>query len=282
MVFDAAGGGMRALTGIPASATLGGALDSGPQLEQAAASAAGFAVAVESGSGTAVVISPGERRALSGLPGGASSIALSPRGTAAVVYFKDSRIAYLITGLPDTPATGRQIVLDRQPAALAVSDDGAALLAVERIGRAGAAVLLYRDSGSPAVLRSSPRIAGVDFLPGSADALIAEDNTVLVASEAFGPQVIAGAGDGIAGVMAAAASSDGARVIIAMRSGQVAIRDRGTNAQTMVSCACQPSGLARLRGTGVFRLNEIGNGPLWILDADSGAPRIVFVAEARQ
>jgi hypothetical protein len=281
-VFDPVRGAVRFLTGIPASATLGDVLDSGAPLKYAAVSAAGFAVGVESASGAVVIVSSAGRRPLPGVPGGASSIALSPRGTTAAIYFKDSLTAYVVTGLPDSPAAPRQVGLDRQPATLAVSDDGSALLSVERIGRGGATVLLHRDGATPAVLRSSPRIAEADFIPGSSDALIAEDDAVYVVSESFGPQLIAGPGDGIGGVAAAASSADGSRVIIAMRSGQVAVRDRKTSAQSMVSCACQPAGLARLRGTSVFRLNDIASEPLWILDADSGDPRILFVAGAKQ
>jgi len=282
VVFDPGRGAIRQLTGIPASAMLGDALDSGALLKQASVAAAGFAVGIESASGAAVLVSSAGRHPLFGVPDGASSIALSPQGTAAAIYFKDSFTAYVVTGLPDTPTAPRQVALDRHPTALAISDDGAALLSLERIGRAGATVLLHRDGASPAVLRSSSQIASADFIPGSSDALIAEDDAVYLVSEAFGPQVIASADDGIAGVTVASSSADGSRVIIAMRSGQIAVRDRKTNAQTTVSCACQPAGLARLRGSGVFRLNEIASGPLWILDADSGDPRVLFVAGARQ
>jgi hypothetical protein len=278
VVFDPARGGLRQLTGIPAAARLGAPLDSGAALDQAAASAAGYAVATESDTGAAVLISTEGRRPLTGVPAGANAIVLSPRGTAGAFYFKSARSAYIVTGLPDNPGEPQQVVLDRQPTGLAVSDDGAALLAIERIGKMDASVLLYRDGKSPAVLWDGRRIVGMDFLPGSADALIGESDSVYLTSEAFGPQLIAGEGDGIAEVAAVAASADGGRVIIAMRSGQIAIRDRKTNTQSVVSCACRPSGLARLRGASVFRLNEAGDGPLWLLDADSQQPRVLFVA----
>jgi len=282
VVFDPGRGGVRSLTGIPASAMLGDALDSGPALQLAAASGAGFALAVEADSGAAVLVSSTGRRPLAGLPAGASSIALSPRGTAAVFYFKTTSTAFVLTGLPGNPGAPHEVPLDRQPASLAVSDDGAALVAIERLTKLDAAVRLYRGAGAPVLLRNGRRIAGVEFLPGSSDALLAESDAVYLVSEAFGPQLIAGRDDGISGVTAAAPSADGARVIIAMQSGRIAIRDRATNAQSIVSCACRPTGLARLRGPGVFRLNEIGDGPLWLLDAGSGEPRILFVAGDRQ
>jgi hypothetical protein len=281
IVFDPGVGGIRPLTGIPAAASLGGPLDAGAALAQAAVSAAGFAVAIESDSGTAVLVTSSGRQPLPGIPAGAAALALSPRGTSATLYFKSTRTAYVVTGLPDSPQAPRTVALDRQPMRLAVSDDGSALLAVERLTKSDAAVVLYRGS-TPTQLRSGRGIAGVDFLPGSSDALIAESAAVYLISEAFGPQLIAGEGDGVTGVTAAAASADGARVMIAMQSGQVAIRDRNTNALSTVTCACSPTGLARLRGTGVFRLNEIDEGPLWLLDAGPGEPRLLFVAGERQ
>jgi hypothetical protein len=282
MVFDENAGAIRPLTGIPAAATVGPRLDSGAALEQVAAAEGGYAVAVESGTGAAVIVSASGRRSLTGVPPGASAIALSPRGTAAALFFKASRTAYIVTGLPESPGTPRPVAFDRQPLSLAVSDDGTAVLALERNGRTGAAILLYRDGKSPAVLHNSRAIGGMAFLPGSADVLIAESNAVMLVSEAFGPQSIAGESDGIASVIAAAGSDDGNRVIIAMTSGQIAIRDRQSNALTMVSCGCRPSGLDRLRGAGVFRLNELGDGPLWLLDTDSPEPRILFVAGGGQ
>jgi len=282
VVFDPGRGSVRSLTGIPASAMLGDALDTGTGLQLAAVSAAGFAVGVETDRAAAVLVSRAGRTPLAGLPAGASSIVLSPRGSAAAFYFKSTRTAFIVTGLPENPGAPRQIALLRPPAGLAVSDDGAALMAIERLSKLDASVQLYRGAGGPVLLRNGRRIAGVEFLPGSSDALIAEGDAVYLISEAFGPQLIAGGEDGISGVTAAAASADGSRVIVAMQSGQVAIRDRATNAQSIVSCACRPTGLARLRGPGVFRLNEIGDGPLWLLDAGSGEPRILFVAGDRQ
>jgi hypothetical protein len=155
-------------------------------------------------------------------------------------------------------------------------------MAIEPLSKLDASIQLYRADRSPVLLRNARRVSGIEFLPGSSDALVAESDGVYLISEAFGPQLIAGTNDGISGVTAAVASADGSRVIIAMESGQIAIRDRAATAQSIVSCACRPTGLARLRGPGVFRLNEIGDGSLWLLDAGSGEPRVLFVAGDRQ
>jgi hypothetical protein len=45
--------------------------------------------------------------------------------------------------------------------------------------------------------------------------------------------------------------------------------------RTGVACACSPTELAPMGS--LFRLNELGAGPLWVADAGSTGPRTVFV-----
>ena len=123
LVFDPDGGTLRPLVGIPASAHAGAPLDSGAALRLAAASAAGYAIGVERESGAAVIVSASGRHTIDGVPAGAGRIALSPLGTEAVFYFEQSRTAYVIAGLPNAPQVARQEIFDREPTAIAVSDD---------------------------------------------------------------------------------------------------------------------------------------------------------------
>jgi hypothetical protein len=46
-----------------------------------------------------------------------------------------------------------------------------------------------------------------------------------------------------------------------------------------IACACTPTSLERLAGGATFRLNDAGQGPVWLLDAQSSPPRIVFVPD---
>ena len=75
-----------------------------------------------------------------------------------------------------------------------------------------------------------------------------------------------------------AASTDGSRVFAATRAGEVVIRDLRSSMRTSVTCGCTPVALAPLRGNAVFRLNGMGDGPLWVIDGDSAEPRVLFVA----
>jgi hypothetical protein len=271
MVFDADASAVRLLQGIPGSARLGAVL--APDVTTAAIAAnRGFALGVQRG-GAAVLVSPAGGRPLPGARSGAAQAILSPRGTAAALYFPGGSVE-IFTGMPDDAQLRRTAQLDETPAALALSDDGEVLLSVVR-GRRGDTVYAHRDGG-PQVFYRSRRVAAVAFVPGRQDALVAAPASIKLVRPDLGEQAAGVDPDG--DVAAVAASPDGQRVFVASRSGRVTIHDLRSGASTSVTCACEPRTLAPLRGTAVFRLNESGDGPLWILDADGAEARISFVA----
>jgi sugar lactone lactonase YvrE len=83
---------------------------------------------------------------------------------------------------------------------------------------------------------------------------------------------VAAASD-IAGANGVAFSADGKKVFVARSSGGVAVFDLEAKSRTDVSCDCVPFGLTPMGS--LYRLNELGSGPLWLLDPAGG--RIVFV-----
>lgn len=277
MVFENATGQVRPLMGLSVSSRLGAALDSGPALAVAAASET-FAVGVQSGDGAAVLVTAGGRTPLTGVPAGADQVALSPNGAAAVFYFAQSRTAWLLRGLPGNPQVAGQVVTGGQPTRMAVSDDAAALLTVEPTGRDRMDLISYAD-GQPAVTRwFGPHIRAVQFNPDSRNALLVTPESVVMLADGSGTQVLADKHNGITDAVAAAASRDGSHVFMALESGQVVVLDLQSQTQSSVACACRPATLARLRGNAVFRLSDAADAPLWLLDADGAAPRILFVA----
>jgi hypothetical protein len=284
VVFDASTGTVRPLAGIPASAILGDPFDAGVTLSLALpAPGQTYAVGTEVDTGTSVLLSGEGRSELPGVKSGASRIAISPRGRAAAFYFADSVSVQIVSGLPGHPVVVREVYPGGTPSVLAVSDDAQTLLAaVDQDG--GQAVIFDQAGQGSRLLRNASRVVAMEFFPDSRNALFAESsaNAVWVIQNADGPQVtsIADERDGITDTVGLAASTDGATVFIAMRSGQVAIRNVSSGEQTLISCSCQPSGLSRLRGNAVFRLNDVGDGPVWILDASGEQPRILFVAAA--
>src|SRR5664279_2740709 len=205
-------------------------------------------------------------------------MSVSPLGTAAALFYGDTGKASILTGLPDAPQLLSEITLDGAPSAMAVSDDGAALAAAISLAANESTVFSYSPDGAGQALLSNVRFASLDFVPGSTTLVMATQDAVYLYQSHQGLQLLTDQRDGLANVVGAAASGDGKRVFIGMQSGQVAVRDLAASTQTLLTCSCQPAGMWRLRGKAVFRLNELGAGPLWVVDGDGVVPRILFVA----
>jgi hypothetical protein len=277
LVFDAGAQTVRTLMGIPAASQLGGTLDGTPLSAVAIASGQAYALALENGTGAALLVSQSGRQPLAGVRAGAQLAAVSPSGTAAAVYFADTGKASILTGMPDAPQVLGEITLDGTPSAMAVSDDGAALAAVISLAANQSTVFSYSAGGAGQALLNDQVFPALEFVPGSSTLVMATQAAVYLYQGSQGLQLLADQRDGLANVVGAAASGDGKRVFIGMQSGHVAVRDLAASTQTLINCSCQPAGLWRLRGKAVFRLNELGAGPLWVLDGDGAAPRILFV-----
>ena len=277
LVFDAGAQTVRPLMGIPAASQLGGTLAGTPLSAVAIASGPAYALALENGTGAALLVSQSGRQALAGVRAGAQLAAVSPLGTSAAVYYGDTGKASILTGLPDAPQVLREITLDGAPSAMAVSDDGAALAAAISLAANQSTVFSYSAGGAGQALLSDPLFPSLEFVPGGTTLVIATQSAVYL-YQSQGLQLLADQRDGLANVVGAVASGDGKRVFIGMQSGQVAVRDLAASTQTLLTCSCQPAGMWRLRGNAVFRLSELGAGPLWIVEGDGAAPRFLFVA----
>jgi hypothetical protein len=277
LMFDAGAQTVRTLMGIPAAAQVGGTLDGTPLSAVAIASGPGYALALENGTGAALLVSQAGRQTLAGVRTGAQLVAVSPLGTAAAVYYGDSGKASILTGLPDAPQTLREVTLDGTPSLMAVSDDGATLAAAISLSANESTVFSYSASGAGQALLSDRLFVSLEFVPGNTSLVMATQAAVYLYQNRQGLQLLTDQRDGVANVVGAAASGDGTRVFIGMQSGLVAVHDLATSTQTLLTCSCQPAGLWRLRGKAVFRLNEPGGGPLWVVDGDGVAPRLLFV-----
>ena len=279
LVFDAQRQAIRSVMGIPAASRLGSSLDAGNNLRAVAISSErGYALAVEEATGAALLITPAGRQPLTGVRAGGTVIAAGPRGTSAAIYFADSGKVSILSGLPENPQVVREVTVDGPPTLLAVSDDGSALAAAVQFSETETSVFTYAaDTAGQAVLRAR-RFVSLEYAPRTTALLMAQDNSVYLYQNRQGLQLVADQRDGLGNVVAASASLSGTRIFIAMRSGQVAIRDLTDDSQTLLSCACEPTGMWRLRGKAVFRLKGPDGGPIWLVDGDAAEPRIVFVA----
>jgi YVTN family beta-propeller protein len=91
--------------------------------------------------------------------------------------------------------------------------------------------------------------------------------------------VLAPPGDSIAAPVGLAFSPDGRKLYVASSAARsVTVLDPATGERSAIACDCAPAGLVPMGN--LLRLTEPGAGPLWLLDAGGGNPKMVFVPVA--
>jgi hypothetical protein len=284
---DAAGSGIRPIFGVPGASSVGDRLQFEMDIRDAVISPnQDYAIAVRNDDAQAVVIDLGTGTAVT-VPGVRSRtdvIAISPMGSAAALYDQESKTVQVIGRLPRTPQVINEFQASHIPGRgvrMAVSDDGGVAL-VEFIGDDGVALWAMDASGRSARI-SADHPADAAFLPNRRDAIVADDasRTVFLILDAAGtatPVPLMSATDDMEGFSSVAASDDGRQVFVAdASSGIVATVDVETRRATVMSCGCRPTGLYRLKGNSIFRLTEISQEPVRVLDASSSEPRILII-----
>jgi len=294
LVFDKSKGGLRPIFGIPGASRLGNVWVIGRDIQRAWISPLQDYALVESKSdGSIVMVSFGKGsvvvRAIKGVASGVENISLSPKGGVAAIYHPGG--LQFITGLPETPLASSLIpfpALPRSATAMAVSDDGEAVLLATNEQKSGSLVLLTRDSRAR-VLTLLGKASAISFLSGTHNALIADEqnSAVLLVQHVTGAAItstVAGASEGIASPVAVEASEDGRLAYVAnAQSRTISTLDLHGGRLLSLACNCTPTGLHRLKGNSVFRLNELSDANLQVLEAGVEEPRVVFVpAEAKR
>jgi hypothetical protein len=281
-LWDAPAGRIRPVLGVPGSATLGEPLALAGALRRAEiASGQAYALAVDDAERVVLVnAASGDLRALDVAAAGLDRIVFSPSGAAAALYYTDVPRAVLLTGLPGNPVARAAVDLSGLPAlitAIAASDQDELLL----FGTAQGVYLTGPRQSSPALVAPATTAGAIAFLENSRDALVAdrERNEILWIRDVTGAAervVVASEKDGVLRPVAIAAA-EGNRKAIAALPGAVAVFDLNGGPPVITPCACSPSGLVRMRGNSVFRLNDGSAGPLFL--AEPGGPdwRVVFV-----
>ncbi len=287
-VFDHATKSVRPILGIPGAATLGQSLESGLDLRKIAISPMQDYVLATEGEHNQVVVLATNRTplvavAVQGADRGPDQLSISSGGTAAALYYKGGNHVQLISGLPGAPRISARLYLSagQVPSALAVSDDGQTLLA-------GVADSVYwvSPSGEVPILKRLHKIVSI-ALASNHTALVADGLTNQIhrlqnVTGAVELDDVAGPKEGIAAPVAVAISHDGKRAFVAnSKSGSITILDLQAKTDVgQLSCQRTPTGLDRLAGTDVFRLTELSNRPMWVLEAAAHQSRIVFVPPA--
>jgi hypothetical protein len=285
--------GIRPILGRLGAATLGPAVVAQISLESVTLAPDGdYALAVLTrGRRVAIVRNLGTAPSATALdlPAGPARIAFSPSGDAAAFYYSDTAKVEVFTGLPGSPSLAWKFDLADVPsglAALAISDGGGALL-VAAAGEPAPIWLVAPEQGQR-FLYSASASPSLTFLSQSEDAAIAETSTgdvVLVRDPKGEPQLsrIGGAAEGISRPIALAAARDNRRIfVVNAEPAGVVILELSGHEPFRLACSCVPTTLARMAGGSVFRLNEPGVDPIWLLDTASSTPRIVFVPDQMQ
>ncbi|HKE26071.1 MAG TPA: hypothetical protein VKB88_27130 [Bryobacteraceae bacterium] len=290
-VFDGSAHAVRPVLGIPGAALFGSSVTLGYDVASASISPAGDSAVVMAADGSLHLI---------GLSGGAAAeislngamrkpdrVVFSPSGTA-LALITNGRVQ-ILSGLPATATLAATMDLGtaastqasaqggKRPAtvfgSMALSDDGALLLFVAN------GTVHLAGAGGPHSFDTAGRETVVAFAPAGHDAVLATKtgvNLLRSIDSTATPEPLAPAAplDNIAG---AAFSTDGKTLFLAGGQGITAF-DLSTGAPTAIVSDTIPTVLERMGG--VYRLNDLGSGPLWVLDPAPGHQRVVFVPAA--
>jgi hypothetical protein len=286
-VLDRAAACARPVLGIPGASLPGRPIPFGFDLAAAELSPRqdfALAVAAEDGALKIVELSlaGAAARAVPGAPANADRIVFSPGGGTALVYYAAGGSARVISGLPAAPSVGEAIDLSglpTAPAALAVSDDGAAVLASTG---GDAASLFLMAAGSEA--RSLPVSGGATllaFLNSSRDALVAGPGQLGFLQDATGQpsfRILAGTAEGVSAPAGVAVSRDNRRAFVASGdTGALVSVELSSGAVASAACACTVTGMSRFNGDSVFRVSDASDQPMWLFDGGAAEPQMWFV-----
>lgn len=284
--FDPSIQGMRSISGFPGASLLGSPVELGTAAASAAISPRqDFAVfaAADDGAVRVVFLPDLEMRPLAAAASSPSRIVFSADGWAVGLFQQERPRVQIFTHMPQEPVLAREISLagvSGDVVSAAISDDGE--LALFLTGRTGNAAAWISLGGSdPVPLGLPAATAAMALRSGSRQAVIVtQDGQVgLLNDVAAGTEmrVLWSGDERTADPVAVRFSADGASVYVATRGGTIAALGIETEEASFVSCGCNPSGLFPLRSGTLFRLNDISDGPLLLLDVAGAHLRTWFV-----
>lgn len=290
-VFDGTARAVRPVLGIPGASIFGSTLPLGYDVTTAWISPAGDSSVAIAADGSLHLVrltsGQGTEISLNGATGKPERVVFSPSGTS-VALIASGR-AQVFSGLPGSAtlsgtmdlgvasAPRAQAQIARRgtaaaPAGMALSDDGAWLLAVEN----GSLELI--GAGGSHAIATVGRSGLAAFAPGGHDAAMLDSQQVLTmvrSVDSTATQQVLAQNAGVTGAAGLAFSADGKSLFLAGAGQTMMVVNVSTGAQTAVACNCTATGLQRMGN--VYRLTEPGSGPVWLLDPAAGTPRVVFI-----
>jgi hypothetical protein len=277
-------GALRAMTGIPASGSIGPILGSGQVFTQLVASPSGTFALADNADGTVMVVtvaSDGVTLNTVVVAGAtAGNLQLSPSGSSGLI--SNGGVVQAISGLPGAPTA--QPAVDTTylgaASALAVSDDGQWVAGVF-----GGSVYALATGGQAEPLPAPSGVSALAFYRGTDDlAATTANQVVTITGIAATPASTTVFGSANAPVppespIAIALTEGNAQIVLLEPDGGIGEIDLTSGSVTTANCGCTPQGLNGLSGS-VFRISNLAGGAVKLYDADSGNVLFVPLAPA--
>jgi hypothetical protein len=212
-------------------------------------------------------------------------IALSPTGSVAAFFSASAGSIFAYGNLSQSPSLMATFDTRGMSAvtAFGVSDDATTAIFAVSYGDAGS-VFIVNPRQAPRLIASIHHASAIQFMRNSSDAVIADDVENRIYAFSNGQVfAIAGPEDGIASPNGIAVSNDKQKVFVGnSASGSITtIGLNGTGTQT-TACNCTLSSLQPMSADSVFQLTDFSGSSLLLFDANSAAPRMVFVPAGGQ
>ena len=289
-IFDARGQALRPILGIPGASVFGDPINTSTAISAASISLRQNAAIVNDGAWNAIQLSPGSAATPlpDGLAAGARAV-VSESASAAAFFDAASTALTIVTGIATGSMAAHAVALDALPGPitqLAIADDGSLLLSASLAAgpTPGGEALFWIDQNGARQLTSLQSTASILLSNHGATAVVADRaaNQVWKIQDPAGSAAItllASDADGVSGPAGAALSADGGKLWVANSTTHTVLGiDVAGRTAVSLNCACDLTTLQPMADGSSFRLNDLTSGPVWILDAASGADaRVVFV-----
>lgn len=267
LLYDSTARTLHSVNGMPAAALMSEHLPSAEGAAWLSAAPGGaYALGLSPETGLLERITATSRETLDMLPSGAQSVRFSPSGRSALLRVGERVTA--VAGLAGAPSVAWEFTAP-EGAALAVSDDGSRALSLidgrltQHLSDGSSSELIASDARLAAYLEDSQSIAALTREDGVLLLLGGEQARRLALPDGLAhPVAVAGRGDHLL-----AASAEGLVARLALD---------GLTVET-ISCGCAPTTITRTSHASIYRLNEAGEGPVWLLDVSGPQPAVLFI-----
>jgi len=250
---------IRSMDGIKGSAVIGGAIDTGRDLNVIAISPRqDYAIASAADNGDVLLIA-----ATTTHLGAASSpdkIVISPTGSSASLWFGQASHFQVITGLPANPSM-REVdaTFLGTPRTFAVADDG-------RIAGAwDTGVFSFAPDGSVSQLQADDGVSAMAYYANRPDLVLATSTRVFSFSDSAGSATLYDSSNQPITAAGLAISMDNRRAILADSNGAIYSIDLAAGPVSIIQCDCNPEGVWAVNNS-LFRLTTQ---TVKLFDADS-------------